>query len=211
MRLICPLVEKSRVFQERYCSWFPPSSTKPCTVSDFLSKVKWWTPEKNDLRVEELVRPKGLDIAVLRHKLRVIWRTANSKQLDSAERKVGYLRTETQRYNQASCHTQFEAWRSRQFRACTWLSKNFRKLKVCKYPGCRSPFFVREEKNQQYCSTDCASEAQRLQWKARKGTPKRNMTPEGSAAISRAVKKRWQESRPAKGEVKVKHSSSGSA
>jgi hypothetical protein len=166
--------------------------------------VKWWTPRDNDVRVEELIRPKGLDIAVLRHKLRVIWRTSNSKHLDSAERKVGYLRTDTQRYKQDSGHTRSEAWRMRQFIACTWLSKNFGKLKVCKYPGCGSPFFVRDKKNQQYCSTDCGSEAQRLQWKARKGPPKRKMTLEGSAAISLAVKKRWQESRSAKERLKAK-------
>ena len=171
--------------------------------------MKWWTPKNNDLRVEELAHPKGLDIAVLRHKLRVIWRTANSRQLDSAERKVGYLRTEMQRYKQDSGHTQFEAWRIRQFRACTWLSKNFGKLKVCKYPGCCSPFFVREEKNQQYCSTDCGSEAQRLQWKARKGPPKYEMTPEGSAAISRGVKERLQRDRRLKALPIVRDSSPG--
>ena len=138
-------------------------------------------------------------------------RLANAKEWESAERKVGYLRTETQRCDRLSCQSTFQGWRRNQFSACDWLTRNVRRLKVCKNPSCASPFFVRDEKNQQYCITDCGSEAQRLQWKARKGPPKRQMTAEGSAAISLAVKKRWQESRSAKEQLKVKPSSPGSA
>jgi hypothetical protein len=169
--------------------------------------MTWWDAETTGFQVEELRRSKGLHIAVLRHKARFIWQTANSGDWESAERKVGYLRTDIQRY--AARLTIAEKWRSHQFKACNWLLKNVKNLKICRNRSCILPYFVRDENNQQYCSKYCASEGQRMQWKARKGPPKYKMTPEGSATISRTVKERLQRDRTAKALLSAKDSSPG--
>ena len=201
-----PSPEKQRQFDFLYHAWFlRQTSTALQAESEYRSRLEWWELDDNELPTEEL--RKGLHIAVLRHKLKLIWRMVILKDYESAERKVGYLKTDVHRYS--TRFTIIEEWRSRQLKACSWLLKNVRRLKMCRSPSCTSPFFVRDEKNQQYCSKDCASEGQRLQWIARRGPPKERMTPEGSAAISLAVTKRWQEIRSAKKRLKAKPSPSG--
>jgi hypothetical protein len=153
------------------------------------------------MQIEDPHPVKGLHVAVLRYKLRVIWTVAHSKDWESAERKTGYLRTETHRYYRESVQGTRVTWRHRALLACDWLSKNVRRLKICRNPSCPSPFFVREEKNQRYCGVDCAAEGQRLGWKSRTGPQKKRMTPEGSAAISKVQEERWQKYRTAKAEI----------
>jgi hypothetical protein len=193
--------EKRRAFFRRCHRYFPPLSDGPCLEADFRREVEWWNPNNKEIKVEDPHHLWGLHVAILRYKLRVIWTVANSKNWESAERRAGYLRTETHRYYRESRQGTTIMWRHRALWACDWLGKNVRRLKVCRNPSCPSPFFVREEKNQQYCGVDCAAEGQSLNWKLRIGPPKKKMTPEGSAAISKAQEERWQKYRTAKAEI----------
>lgn len=195
------LAERRLAFYRRYHDWFPPLSDGPCLEADFRREVEWWKSNNSEIKIEDPHPRWGLHVAVLKYKLRVIWTVANSKDWESAERKAGYLRTETHRYYRESRQGTTVTWRHRALRACGWLSKNVRRLKVCRNPSCPSPFFVREEKNQQYCGVDCAAEGQRLGWKSRAGSPMKRMTPEGSAAISKAQEERWQKYRASKAKI----------
>ena len=188
---------KRSLFRGSYYTWLPLSSIKTFTEADYRNELGWWDPKWRDTPLEQPHPEFGFHVAVLRFKLRVIWTACNLKEWESAERKVGYLITDTHRYLRDFNQSTQDPWRYHVRGSCKWLEKNITRLKICKRSSCMSPFFVREAKNQQYCCAACAAEGQRLAWKSRsRGTKK--ISPQGSAAISEAVRLRWEKYRAAK-------------
>lgn len=137
-----------------------------------------------------------MHVAGLRYKLRVIWIVANNKQWESAERKVGYLKTDIHRYFRFPQEGTIQSWRVNVKKACEWLEQNVRRLKLCKNPTCQAPYFIRKERNQQYCSKACSSDGQIA------GGPsehaKRALSVKGRKAISDAQRRRHERMRLAK-------------
>jgi hypothetical protein len=192
------LREKRDDFVKSYTGWFPPVSEADCRSLDAVYRgelYEWRRLETNeasagkadDIPMESPHPKLGPHVAILRYKLRVIWKTAQTNP-ESAERRVGYLQTDIRRHlrGEWGCAAHYHDVRA----ASEWLAENVSKLKICKNPSCSSPFFIRKEKNQQYCCSDCSAEGQRLGWESRSRERKKVLSPEGKAAISKAQKER---------------------
>ena len=191
-----PLNEKREAFAQRYMKWFPPKEDLLYKKANYLDDLKWWSSDGSESRVERPHPLFGMHVAGLRFKLRVIWKVANSKQWESAERKVGYLKTDIHRYFRLPQESTNQGWRFSVGRACMWLGQNVRRLKICKNPICESPYFIRKEKNQKYCSPACSADGQSV------GGPsehaKRRLSSKGRKAISDAQKRRHAQKRLAR-------------
>jgi hypothetical protein len=193
-------------FAEKYVGWFPPFSEANWRTAEeeYRGQLRDWRRlETNDGSTgdvdtvpSEKPHPHfGPYVAILRYKLRVIWNTAQTNP-ESAERRVGYLQTDIRRQLRGDwgCAPHYHDVRG----ATEWLADNVSKLKICKYPSCTAPFFIRKEKNQQYCSPECSAEGQRLGWESRSKNTTRVLSPEGRANIVEAQKERHAENRAAK-------------
>jgi hypothetical protein len=191
-----PLSEKREEFAQRYVKWFPRKEDHLYKKANYLDDLKWWNPDGGDFQIERPHPLFGMHVAGLRYKLRVIWKVANDKQWESAERKVGYLKTDIHRYFRLPQEGTNQSWRFSVGRACIWLEKNVRRLKICKNAICERRHFIRNEKNQQYCGAACSADGQSL------GGPsqhtKRPLSPEGKKAISDAQERRRERERLAK-------------
>jgi len=188
-----PVRQKREEFAQQYLKWFPPKEDRLYKKADYADDLKWWNLEGRDFQHEQPHPLFGMHVAGLRYKLRVIWKVANDKQWESAERKVGYLKTDIHRYFRLPQEGTNQGWRFSVARACIWLERNVRRLKICKNKICESPYFIRKEKNQQYCSQACSADGQSL------GGPsqhvKRPLSFEGRKAISDAQKRRREKER----------------
>lgn len=192
-------------FLKRYSGWFPP-----LVEGQELERLQreelyeWFRLETNaepganrfSIPIEEFHPQLGLHVAILRYKLRAIWKVAQVKE-ESARRRVGHLLTDIRRHYRGpwGCTERYDdIWA-----AAEWLDKNVAKLRICKNPLCSSPFYIRAEKNQKYCCSACSDEGQTLRWKNRPKAPvKRALTPEGIRNISEAQQRRHAEAREAK-------------
>jgi hypothetical protein len=157
-----PLAEKRVDFAKRYEKWFPPKEGHLYKKANYRDDLEWWKLDEGELQIESFHPQFGLHVAGLRYKLRVIWKVANNKEWESAERKVGYLKTDIHRYFRLPQEGTFQSWRLSVRSACGWLEKNVRRLKICKNPICESRYFIRKDKNQQYCGPACSAEGQSL-------------------------------------------------
>jgi hypothetical protein len=198
--------EKLDYFLKRYAGWFPPLEAFRDHLELSRTELVLWmrlatndelgeSIDDRDIPMEKFHPQVGPHAAILRYKLRVIWKTAESNQ-ESAERRGLYLLTDVRRVYRAwwGCTKHYQdIWD-----ACEWLKHNVTKLRICKNPECASPYFFREEKNQRYCCTDCADEGRRLGWEARRKEAKRELSREGRDKISKAQKERHAEAREAR-------------
>ncbi len=187
-----PLPERRLDFARRYEKWFPPKEGQLYKKSVYKDDLQWWKLDGLEIPDETPHPEFGLHVAGLRYKLRVIWIVANSKEWESAERKVGYLLTDIQRYYRLPQEGTLQPWRVNIRRACKWLESNVKRLKICKNPMCESRYFIGKDKNQQYCKPGCSADGQSL------GGPSQHeprLTEEGKKAVSEAVTKRHAQNR----------------
>jgi hypothetical protein len=191
-------------FFKRYVGWFPPLGAFESLETLYRHELHWWRRletndehgiETHNIPMEEFHPQLGPHVAILRYKLKVIWKTAESDH-ESAERRVGYLRTGIRQHlrGEWGCIKHYSDVSG----ACKWLEQNVKKLKICRNPECTSPFFFREEKNQRYCCTDCADEGRRLGWQARRKETTREFSPESRQNISQTQTQRHAEAREAR-------------
>jgi hypothetical protein len=189
-----PLAEKRVDFALRYEKWFPPKEGTLYKKANYRDDLEWWKLDGGgEPQVEPPHRQFGLHVAGLRYKLRVIWKVAHNKEWESAERKVGYLTTDIHRYFRLPQESTNQSWRLSVRKACAWLEKNVRRLKICKNPICESRYFIRKDKNQQYCSPACSADGQSLAQRT-----KRPLSVEGKKAIVDAQKLRHAKNRQTK-------------
>jgi hypothetical protein len=186
------LPEERTDFARQYEKWFPPKEGQLYKKSVYKDDLEWWKLDGVEIPNEAPHPQFGLHVAGLRYKLRVIWTVANRKEWESAERKVEYLLTDIHRYYRLPMESTNQSWRISIRRACHWLEGSVKRLKICKNPGCESRYFIRNEKNQQYCSPACSAEGQSF---GRLSEHKRQLSEAGRKAISEAVKKRHAQNR----------------
>ncbi len=102
------LREKRDNFVKSYTGWFPPVSEADCRSLEDVYRgelYEWRRLETNDasagkaddIPMESPHPQLGPHVAILRYKLRVIWKTAQTNP-ESAERRVGYLQTDIRRH-----------------------------------------------------------------------------------------------------------------
>jgi len=194
--------QKRREFASRYRRWFPERGTADESwYAEYYRTVRlWWRPESGDLPQEEPDPEFGFEVAILRHKLMVIWSFVNSGAISDAEKFIERANVWLDRYHRRRpSDDPDEEWRCKLMTAINYLERILQLLKICENPECQIRYFIRE-KQKKYCSTDCALRAQELrrrQW-VEQGLPGRELTPEGRQRISQAATERWVKYREAK-------------
>jgi hypothetical protein len=199
-------------FEELYRDWFPEelqgenaADALRVLLSTYSLPHMWWC--NSSPQIEHPTTWFGLNVARLRDRFRAIWYWVSEENLPRAKHLVAELAAETRSYWRSSRQelteiTDTEAWRVRTLAACEWLAHNLTRLRICKGPQCsKQRYFVRDEKNQKYCSPSCADRGHELlrleRVKASGVKPKRVLSPEAREAIAKAQRERHAKTRAA--------------
>ena len=154
------------------------------------------------LPLEEPDEQFGLNTAILRRKLRVIWLLASCGDTNEAIHRVQQLSTRYYRTYPLERESPSEERRQRLMGACQWLGSNVGKLRVCKNPKCEqmTTYFF-QYKNRKYCSEVCYHEAEthKRAQRARFRPKEFKRTPEARHKMRLSALKRWQRERNKRG------------
>jgi len=157
----------------------------------------WWrTTSEENIEMEEPDEVFGLQVAILRRKLRVIWSIANLGDMKLAISRTHQIHIWLDRMPQGGSDPSDGKWRDRRFAATEELMSILPRLMICEYQECKNRYFIRDTQRK-YCSKECtalAQESRRLE-RIAAGQPSGNMTEEGKAKISMIQKKRWEKFR----------------
>jgi hypothetical protein len=190
-----------RHFARVYANWFPPQDNADLAFQRaYYNDVRnWWREHSEQIPAEGPDEHFGYHVITLRHKLRTIWGLADSGSLMQAESYVYRILVWLRRCYSQPCDARNEGWRDRLSVAVTRLIPKIARLRICKNPECKNPYFFKESQIR-FCSTECAWNAERLrhQERAKLKLPKTRLTPAGKRKISLAQQKRWQRYRDLK-------------
>ncbi len=126
----------------------------------------WYLCRLRDEHHRMIVRAENLDLLSLTdidaiNRLRQLDRTSRARKDDPSQRMYFFERMAgADLYEGVPRVCPFEA-------AVYWLQNNQRLMVYCEGPECAAPYFLRAEKGQTYCSTECANIARRaakLKW-----------------------------------------------
>jgi len=145
----------------------------------------------------------GLQVVILRRKLRVIWLLASSGDESEAIGRIDQLSTHYYRTYCLSLRERSEARLRLLSGACRWLRKHVGKLKVCENPKCEqlTTYFLRRWNNNKYCSDKCSQDADGVRRKELlKSMPPKpfKRSPEARNRMSESAKRRWAKHRRTK-------------
>lgn len=200
-------------FERLYRAWFPEElngenaeNALRVLLQTYRLPHMWWCQSSPAL--EQPTTWFGLNVARLRDRFRAIWYWVSEKNLPRARHLMTDLTEETSNYwrsgsKQLTEITEEELWRVRTLEACEWLTRDLSRLRICKNPACSERhYFIRDEKNQRYCSPSCADKGHELlrleRIKASGVKPKRALSSEGREAIAKAQRERHARNRAAK-------------
>ena len=183
-------------FAKLYRGWFPPDFRGEHAANAARVFLKAYSiPHmwkcSDSLQCEKPKTEFSLHVAILRDKLRFIWRTAAA--IDFARYELVDLRNSTFQYRNNSRQPDLKEWQRRTLRACDWLEQNLRSLRLCSNPECKQQmYFVKLEKNQRYCCPECSERGQEIGREKRPRAPaKRVLSEKARSAISKAQERRW--------------------
>lgn len=165
-----------------------------------MASRMWWC--RSSVEGEQPTTWFGLHVAVWRDRFQAIWQLASEKNLQKAKALAGDLLAEMRQYRRPAKSNGSEPWRVRTLAACEWLAQALSRLRICKNPGCSERrYFIRDEKDQKYCSPLCADRGHELlrleRIKASGVKPKRVLSPEAREAIAKAQRERHAKTRAA--------------
>lgn len=180
-------------FNEKYRAFFPPKDVTPVDKQKLAYEEvrRRWKAPKLEVPIEQPDDEYGYHSAILRHQLRVVWKFADSGDLERAQDKCKQLHTDTHRYlRDTADDAANEPWRLRLVASVALLGE-LKNLKICENPGCEEPFFIRHGR-QLYCSIPCSAEAKAERYAAR------NVEKPKNENMSRSAKERWRRERARK-------------
>jgi hypothetical protein len=152
-------------FRRYYRRFFPlnDSSTFEWQKEHYEETRRRWKTKLGELPVDSHDSEFGYHVAILRHRLRVVWMIAFSGDIAGAKQKLHSLYADNHRYLRLKAEDfAFEPWRVSVKEACsTELEKYLDKLRLCKNRKCKNPYFIRHGA-QRYCSIPCAKDAKAL-------------------------------------------------
>lgn len=185
-------------FRLKYRMFFPINDLK--TIKQQLyeyeqTRLRWKT-SLGEVPTEQYDSEYGYHVAILRHRLRVIWMIAASGDIEKAEGKLPQLYTDAHRYLRESAEdSAFEPWRLELKKACsTELKRYLDKLSLCANPQCQNRYFIRHGR-QEYCSIPCSAEKKSLR---KREQDKKREEPPKNANKRKAALERWQRVRDEK-------------
>jgi hypothetical protein len=226
MAFLEAVVRDRETVSQRFKDWFPDFSNGDLSLilAGFYPRMK--LPFWHNRNVDEF-KPSPDDRqsyeGMFRHKLRIIWRRANSD--GNPKPAVIRLLTETREF----LHLMLEVrraggtkeadvrWFVNTSEALEWLERNTHKLRLCAIEDCKHPYFIVTPSRKKYCSDYCqeVAEVERSRERVRIEAEKKKaavlsgqvakpsrLTPEGRERIVRAVKRRWEQRRRGKGRSK---------
>jgi hypothetical protein len=194
-------------FARVYRNWFPPKDIiGPDFPRAYYYEVRnWWREATAEIPKEKPDEQFGYHVITVRHKLRTIWTLADCGSLAEAEMYVDRVRIWLIRCYSGPCDDRSEGWRNRLNHAIWQMKLDLQRLKVCKNPACKTPYFFKETQIK-FCSSECAWNAERLRHleRARLNMSKSCLTSEGKRKISLAQQKRWKKYRALKSQLVAK-------
>ena len=203
-----PVAGIRKRFARLYGDWFPPfvaARDLHTHKAYYREIIDWWKADEtniNKLPLEEPDEQFGLNTAILRRKLRVIWLLASCGDTNEAIHRVQQLSTRYYRTYPLERESPSEERRQRLMGACQWLGSNVGKLRVCKNPKCEqmTTYFF-QYKNRKYCSEVCYHEAEthKRAQRARFRPKEFKRTPEARHKMRLSALKRWQRERNKRG------------
>jgi hypothetical protein len=199
-------------FDRDFHTFFPLRDAIPVErqLSAYDEVRRRWKVPAVDFSVEQPDSEYGYHVAIFRQQLRVIWRFADSGDLEKAHKKCVQLYTDVHRYvRDTADDASNQPWRVKLVAAVELLG-NFKNLKLCENRECDNPYFIRHGR-QLYCSIPCSAQAKALRHRDRqKDKPKKQFKASDETRWKQSIKatERWRrEKRKAKEERKPLNSS----
>jgi hypothetical protein len=182
-------------FRLKYRIFFPINDSKMLVQQqyEYEETRRRWKSSLGEVPIEQYDSEYGYHVAILRHRLRVIWMIAASGDIAAAQGKLPQLYTDAHRYLRVTGEdSAFEPWRLELKKACsTELNRYLDKLSLCDNPRCQNRYFIRHGR-QQYCSIPCSTEAKAIR---QRGRNKKRAGPPKNVNKSKGALTRWERER----------------